>query len=147
MGSEIGIYSHAARCLLARRRDLEDGKAEDCALIVARRFPASQHDSRFTGDSRLLVAILGHGAVGTHAGAIAAVRPDVARELFPPDFGCVTAGVVRVRYERPKPGSREPLDLAPELLEVSETPVTGGRAGKTKVRRIAPRAAGRGAGS
>jgi len=144
VSNQIGIYSRDARQLLARRRELEDGTAEDCALLLARRFKI-EIGARFLGDSRLVLIVIGHGSVGTHAGAIAAVRPDVADEMFPPELGVVTAGVIRVKYDRPQPGSSEPPVLVPELVQVADTIVEGEFAGQTDIRRIAVRSRSAGA--
>ncbi len=132
---EIGISAGRTGGPVAYRRALSDDRAEDCALLFARRFPVSK-EARFEDDSRVVVVVCGHGAAGTTAGAIAAIRDDVTAAMFPLEFGTVTAAVIGVEYDRPKRGSSEAPRLEPQLLQVVDTIVEGEFAGISTPRDI-----------
>lgn len=99
VGAEFGIVSTRTGKLVAWRRTVLDGEGRDCALILVHRIWQSPVRRSSGGDEeRVIIAILGHSGVGTHAAAELATDAACAARLYPPEPGKPLMRVVSATY-------------------------------------------------
>ena len=143
-----GIWSREAQKVIARRTFAKPGAGgEDAALILTYRLPAPANQRKNGLDtSRLVLALLGHGGLGTLAAARIATDPEYTMALFPSEILRPKLAVVHVKYtRRPGPEDVDTRHLTAKIDLVAVTEVgTERRAGGEKPalrRSAAPRSA------
>lgn len=97
---DVGIASTSSGELVAQRTSpAADGVGHDCAMIVVTTLFKPVSRRRFANDdTRTIIFVGGHGALGTEAGARIATDREFAARLSPPKNAAPRMGVVSTTY-------------------------------------------------